>query len=737
MPPLHIACSGIGPQASKEEWLKLAQKSGRPLNAVSRQPILDGLENLHTLFSDAPTLGSLIDPNQLPADLITADYETLKPYLDAALTAEQADDDAHERAVAAAGMVKAAELLASEYTLVVTNVPYLGRGKQDDRLKEHLEKHYPEGEADLATAFVLRCLDLCAQGGTAAMVTPQNWLFLTTYKKLREGLLKDRTWNIVARLGPRAFETIGGEVVNMALLALSAAKPAAASTMAGVDVSEAMTTTEKAVRLAIQDPTLMQVVGQAIQLRNPDAILQFCNVHDIDLLGMYADTWQGIVTCDDNRFLCCFWEVYQNGDVWAITQQPPQATLPHTGKSTVIRWENDSGSLRHDSSAHNFPPSAALARPGVAVQRMSDMNASLMSGEVFGDHVAPLFPKDPNYLPAIWCFALSGKLREQVRLIDTQVKVAVGSLLKVPFDLAHWQAIAAEKYPNGLPEPHSDDPTQWLFKGDIASSTYPLLVAVARLLGYRWPEQPEASDAVDALADADGIVCLSGLRGEAPASERLLEVLHTAYGNQWSDAILNKVLTDAGCAAGTTLDDWLRNQFFELHCKRFQQRPFIWHIWDGRKDGFAALVNYHKLDRGRLESLAYAYLGDWIVAQKRSDSAGSDLRLAAAEALQEKLKLILAGEDPYDIFVRWKPLAEQAIGWNPDLNDGVRMNIRPFVQADVLRKKPNIKWGKDRGKEPERDKKDFPWFWNGKNFTGERVNDVHLTIAEKQKARQK
>ena len=51
------------------------------------------------------------------------------------------DDTTHERAVAAAGMVKAAELLAREYTVVITNVPYLGRGKQNDTLKQHLEQH--------------------------------------------------------------------------------------------------------------------------------------------------------------------------------------------------------------------------------------------------------------------------------------------------------------------------------------------------------------------------------------------------------------------------------------------------------------------------------------------------------------------------------------------------------------------------------------------------------------------
>ena len=89
---------------------------------------------------------------------------------------------------------------------------------------------------------------------------------------------------------------------------------------------------------------------------------------------------------------------------------------------------------------------------------------------------------------------------------------------------------------------------------------------------------------------------------------------------------------------------------------------------------------------------------------------GAQTRLAAAQDLKSRLELILEGEAPYDIFVRWKPLAEQPIGWNPDLNDGVRLNIRPFMTAEVLRhnKKPklNINWDKDRGKDVE----SAPWF---------------------------
>ena len=77
------------------------------------------------------------------------------------------------------------------------------------------------------------------------------------------------------------------------------------------------------------------------------------------------------------------------------------------------------------------------------------------------------------------------------------------------------------------------------------------------------------------------------------------------------------------------------------------------------------------------------------------------------------------------IFVRWKPIEEQPIGWEPDINDGVRLNIRPFMAQDIpggkkgagiLRWKPNIKWSKDRGKEPSRPNEQYPWFWKDGEF---------------------
>ena len=75
------------------------------------------------------------------------------------------------------------------------------------------------------------------------------------------------------------------------------------------------------------------------------------------------------------------------------------------------------------------------------------------------------------------------------------------------------------------------------------------------------------------------------------------------------------------------------------------------------EDGFSALVNYHRLDRAGLERLTYTYLGWWIDARRAdvaNDVAGAEDRLAAAEDLQDRLELILEGEPPFDIYVRWK-----------------------------------------------------------------------------------
>jgi len=342
LPDLHIACTGIGPQATEEQWLKLAEESGIPIPNVRREASKNGLLNLHRLFSQAPTLGSLIHPAELPADLLAAGYETIKPYVTAILSAEKSDDETRERAIAAAGMVKAAELLAGEYTLVITNVPYLGRGNQNDLLKAHLEEHYDQGKADLATAFVLRCLQFSAQGGTAAQVTPQSWLFIGPYRRMRQQILRDCSWNLVAQLGPRAFETITGEIVNVNLSIITNHEADSAHTLVGMDVSAEETPTSKASSLVV---TPLVPLRQSEQLRNPDSRVVVESIRGTRLLSEYAGSYKGIATGDMFRFLHSFWEVRELGKRWQCHQGSVDGDVPFGGREQIVLWENGRGDL--------------------------------------------------------------------------------------------------------------------------------------------------------------------------------------------------------------------------------------------------------------------------------------------------------------------------------------------------------------------------------------------------------
>src|SRR5690606_17572667 len=269
------------------------------------------------------------------------------------------------------------------------------------------------------------------------------------------------------------------------------------------------------------------------------------------------------------------------------------------------------------------------------------------------ENAAAIIPFEEENRAAIWCFIEESSYGNIVRAIDAALKVTNKTLIKIPFDLAYWSRVAEEKYPGGLPKPYSNDPAQWIFHGHPGGSVIwdektkwtaegglrvddtVLQVAVARLLGYQWPTEldPEMELAEEQrawverctelhrFADDDGIVCLAPVRGEKPADQRLEALLHAAYGEAWTAVVKNRLLESVGAKS---LSGWLRDKFFEQHCKVFQHRPFIWHIWDGLKDGFHVLVNYHKLDKAGLERLIYTYLGDWIRTQQSGLANGED-----------------------------------------------------------------------------------------------------------------
>ena len=110
-------------------------------------------------------------------------------------------------------LVKCAELLAQKYDVVVTNPPYMAVSNAGAKVNDYVKKNFPDSKADMFAVFIERCGQMAKQGGYQAMITQHAWMFLSSFEKLRTKLLSVDIVNM-AHLGARAFEEIGGEVVQ-------------------------------------------------------------------------------------------------------------------------------------------------------------------------------------------------------------------------------------------------------------------------------------------------------------------------------------------------------------------------------------------------------------------------------------------------------------------------------------------------------------------------------------------
>jgi len=737
LPEMNLACSGIAPKGKVEDWVKLVGNVPRD----DKGRMENGMKVLYEHFQLAPELGSLLDPTTIKADAFTASFEELQPVLKKALENE-ADTEQLERGVVAAGIAKAGQLLSKKYTLQITNVPYLGKGKFDTVLSDYVLKYYADAKGDLATVFMERLLKTAQPHGTVTTVIPQNWLFLTTYKKYREKLLKNETWNVVARLGAGAFSQISGEVVKAILIGITHSKPNPDHPLTGLDVSEAPNAATKDEALKTAE---LQTVNQKEQLSNPSVIVSFDlqQTAGETRLNKLIDFHKGICTGDRQRFVRSFFELEKddNWELFRSTSNHP--AVISSGAAEMFYWQGGNGDFiqfLHDRLGDSIGAwlrgEDAWGKKGIAISRVTTENNQLYYGEPFDDNISILTPKKPEDLKAIYSFLNSEEFINKIKSFNQKLSIDNEYFAAVSINLNKWKEISSLQFPDDLPKIIINFPDEYYFHGHPIKTENPLQVALARVLGYRWPAEIdaemelaeearvliEAVKAFDHLSDEDGIFCIPSVNAEQAGAERLRDYLQQVFAGEWNNQTITQLLQKEG-AKSTNLESWLRDEFFVQHCKLFQNRPFIWHIWDGRKDGFSALVNYHKLDKDNLSKLIYTYLNDWIrvcVAKKNAGESGAEGLLSAAQKLKENLEAILEGEAPYDIFVRWKSLEQQPIGWEPDLNDGVRLNIRPFVEAGVLRSKFNVKWGVDRGKNPP----GSPW--------GEvRDNDKHLSLEEK------
>lgn len=321
---------------------------------------LPGNKKLAEELSHLGEIGSLLNPSEDEIDELKAAAASCSEDLFASATKTKLES-----------AVAICEKLSRRFICVVANPPYMGSSSFNPFMSKWIKKNYPDVKSDLCTCFIERGFNLVEDKGYAAMVTMQSWMFLGSFEKMRSSIIEGKTIVSMAHLGPRAFDAIGGEVVNVTADVIyngRAAYEGAYVRLVDINGSEA-----KRLKLlaAIQNPdcgwfyrrgadTFKQIPGIPIAYWASDALLDaFGNAKQ---LSEYGKPRQGLATGENARFVREWWEVddcksvYSCGSIqesiesackWFPYNKGGDFRKWYGNNSSVVNWENDGQEIRN------------------------------------------------------------------------------------------------------------------------------------------------------------------------------------------------------------------------------------------------------------------------------------------------------------------------------------------------------------------------------------------------------
>ena len=182
---------------------------GAGLAEEEKKTALLQMEGLLNTLNDAKEYGSLVNVEDF-------DWELLEKFVENTDTESQISFETYgldETAEQLKQLIKIGKVMAQKYEVVVTNPPYAGTSNLSAKVNNFVKKNYPDSKADLFAVFIERCGEMLKKNGYQAMITQHAWMFLSSFEKLRMKLQQKTIINM-AHLGARAFEEIGGEVVQ-------------------------------------------------------------------------------------------------------------------------------------------------------------------------------------------------------------------------------------------------------------------------------------------------------------------------------------------------------------------------------------------------------------------------------------------------------------------------------------------------------------------------------------------
>lgn len=341
------------------------------------------------------------------------------------------------------------ETLARRHDCVVANPPYMGSSSFGPFMSKWVKRSYPDVKSDLCTCFIERGFNLAKDRGYAAMITMQSWMFLGSFEKMRSSLIGSKSILSMLHLGPRAFDAIGGEVVNVTADVVYNGRAACEGAYVRlVDINGSDAKRKKALE-AIRNPdcgwfyrrdaeTFKRIPGTPIAYWASDGVLRaFKNGKRLSSL---IEARQGFTSGDNERFLRLWFEpsmqntsFVSNCARWFPCDKGGNYRKWYGNNEYVADWQDDGKSLKE------FPGSTLRNSQYYLLPAFSwsDVSSAFIAtrykpaGFVF-EHCSDSLFGDLEQIKLFGAFLNSSTAADFLKLLSPSMKFEVGQIRQLP-----------------------------------------------------------------------------------------------------------------------------------------------------------------------------------------------------------------------------------------------------------------------------------------------------------------
>lgn len=419
---------------------------GAGLSDLEKNTAKMQLEGLLDILTDAKEYGSILNVPEYNWALLRRFVGGIDDEVQISLESAGVEQTAEELQK----LIDLGETMAREYWVTCTNPPYAGTSNLSANVNNFVKKNYPDSKADLFAVFIERCRAMTADNGYQAMITQHSWMFLSSFEKLREKMMLTETVNM-AHLGARAFEEIGGEVVQTTAFVRCANYVEGYKGTYCRLIEPTSQQGKEEMFLAVQNrytanqDDFAKIPGMPVAYWASDAILN-CFLDKKPLDSQYKMR-EGIHTADNERFLRLWYEVNWNTVVYEASSYEDIDNhgrwVPYNKGGSYRKWYgNNDWVIGFDSVYRNaMAQLKGHVRPseGIYFQEGGTWTAVTMGG--FGI----------RYYPAGYLFDAGGQVAVGANIITCIAylnSVVFGEIAKLTMPTINYKCGVIKTLPN-------------------------------------------------------------------------------------------------------------------------------------------------------------------------------------------------------------------------------------------------------------------------------------------------